>query len=582
MTTEQALNHSIQTLMSELKPEGHWVGELSSSALAGAVAIIALHLNGAPSDVPCIQNGLNWLVQTQNADGGWGDCPKSVSNASTTLLVLSAFRIVGKGDDDRALAYLRKTLGHDIAAGIHQVYGDDHTFSVPILTTCAIAGLVTWDSVPRLPYAFAAMPYQLYNLLKLQVVSYALPALIAVGLAIDKQRGQSRIGRLVEKKVLGILETIQPESGGYLEAVPLTAFVSMSLLAMNSEVPLNGPTDSPTQRVLTKALAFLRRLQRPDGSWPIDANLAMWVTSGSINALRQAGIEAPESALNWLKENQTKDIHPFTHAEPGGWGWTNLSGSVPDGDDTSAALLALSGCTTSATTKGLHWLFNLQNADGGWPPFCRGWGRLPFDQSCTDITAHALRAIRSATAPVFPLLAEPESGSERAVFNPNERSANHIEKGFKYLATVQRGDGSWSPLWFGSQLTRSNDNPVFGTSRVLLAYADYERKEPARDKGIEYLLRAQNKDGGWGAAVSIVSSLQETSLALSALSCYRTNDQVNEAVERGLVRLISFIEQDGLNDAQPIGLYFAKLWYSEKLYPMIWAVEALARCTKTN
>ena len=25
----------------------------------------------------------------------------------------------------------------------------------------------------------------------------------------------------------------------------------------------------------------------------------------------------------------------------------------------------------------------------------------------------------------------------------------------------------------------------------------------------------------------------------------------------------------------PIGLYFANLWYSEKLYPIIWTVEAL-------
>jgi len=38
---------------------------------------------------------------------------------------------------------------------------------------------------------------------------------------------------------------------------------------------------------------------------------------------------------------------------------------------------------------------NLANRDGGTPTFCRGWGRLPFDTSCPDITAHVLRAVEA-------------------------------------------------------------------------------------------------------------------------------------------------------------------------------------------
>src|SRR4029078_7639813 len=53
------------------------------------------------------------------------------------------------------------------------------------------------------------------------------------------------------------------------------------------------------------------------------------------------------------------------------------------------AQLAVSGL------NGLHWLNTLQNRDGGWPTFCRGWGHLPFDRSGPDLTAHALRAIRA-------------------------------------------------------------------------------------------------------------------------------------------------------------------------------------------
>ena len=36
----------------------------------------------------------------------------------------------------------------------------------------------------------------------------------------------------------------------------------------------------------------------------------------------------------------------------------------------------------------------------------------------------------------------------------------------------------------------------------------------------------------------------------------------------------------GLERAAPIGLYFALLWYHERLYPLVWALEALGRNLK--
>lgn len=578
MTSEEALNKAVQALLAELTPDGHWEGELSSSALAAAVAVIALHINGDAEDKERLDRGCRWLHQTQNADGGWGDCPKSLSNPSTTLLVLAAFRIVEKQEDRKADSYLQGVLGNDFASGIRRIYGEDHTFSVPILLTCALAGLVMWSDVPRLPYPLAAMPYLFYRMLRLQVVSYAMPALIAVGLAIDKKRGQQKIGALVEARVLKILEMIQPASGGFLEAVPLTSFVAFSLLSLHP--PESQPPDSPVasdgnrnpgiNRVLKKSVSFLRRLQRKDGSWPIDTNLSIWVTSGAIDALRTAGRIVPATAFLWLADSQTQEVHPFTHAEPGGWGWTDLSGSVPDGDDTSGVLLALSACANqspdfkpenngpgpfqSQRNKGLRWLKQLQNADGGWPPFCRGWGKLPFDRSCTDITAHALRA----------LLANDQGNCLEA------------NKGFRFLAATQRRDGSWIPLWFGSQETPDNENPVFGTSRVLTAYGEFGRSDSTSQSGIRYLLAAQNEDGGWGAALGSSSMIQESSLAVAALSFFAEQQKVRAATEKGVQRIIEFIEQGGLKDDRPIGLYFAKLWYSEKLYPIIWAVKALA------
>ena len=76
-----------------------------------------------------------------------------------------------------------------------------------------------------------------------------------------------------------LLRAMQPESGGYLEATPLTSFVVMSLAGM-------GQTASP---VVEAGVRFLVESMRDDGSWPIDTNLATWVTTLSIGALAEAG-----------------------------------------------------------------------------------------------------------------------------------------------------------------------------------------------------------------------------------------------------------------------------------------------------
>ena len=88
-------------LLAERVPEGHWVGELSTSALSTATAVMALHLVNPFAHRELIDAGIKWLADHQNADGGWGDTVKSFSNISTTMLCRAAFRLTGeKGYED--------------------------------------------------------------------------------------------------------------------------------------------------------------------------------------------------------------------------------------------------------------------------------------------------------------------------------------------------------------------------------------------------------------------------------------------------------------------------------------------------
>jgi squalene-hopene/tetraprenyl-beta-curcumene cyclase len=93
------------------------------------------------------------------------------------------------------------------------------------------------------------------------------------------------------------------------------------------------------------------------------------------------------------------------------------------------------------------------------------------------------------------------------------------------------------------------------------------------------LLSAQNADGGWGGAHNTPSSIEETALAVEVLIDAKPQATA-EAAERGLAWLVERIEASGLREPTPIGFYFAKLWYFEKLYPIIFSVAALGRARR--
>lgn len=560
-------------LLAERASAAHWEGELSASALSTATAIAALRLMernhpSRPDFSAYVSRGRAWLLAHQNADGGWGDTVRSFSNVSTSVLCWAALEITGDAFTRSAepVARVRAYLGAGgndpkrLAAMIRSRYGRDRTFSVPILTMAALGGVVPWSLVPRLPYELACLPQEWYRYARLPVVSYALPALIAIGQCVQHHRptwnpltGLLReVGR---PESLRVLRRIQPESGGYLEAAPLTAFVTMSLASI-------GKAADP---VAQEGARFLLGGVRPDGSWPIDSNLSVWVTTLSVNALAAGGAAPEEEASvqrQWLLERQTRVRHPFTGADAGGWGWSHLPGSVPDADDTPGALIALrnlgAGTTQAeeyAIDSGLVWLLQLQNADGGWPTFCKGWGVLPFDRSGADLTAHALRALAV--------------WRERV---PAERLSKTLSTAWAYLQAQQREDGSWLPLWFGNQHAKGDGNPVYGTARVLAAFRDWGRGGAPERRGLEFLVSAQNPDGGWGGDVGCPSSVEETALAIDALAHLGGRD-----CDRGVAWLCDAIARGAHRTPTPIGFYFAKLWYFEKLYPLAFALSALNR-----
>lgn len=586
---EERLTEVGGKIAGDLNEDGFWKGRLSSSALGVAVAVAALHFDDALKNSEQIQHGISWLRDNINEDGSYGDTPESPGNVSTSLLVYAALNLYAEEKQNREAqlkiggylqSYQIDTDSPEVIDFILSYYRKDYTFSVPILAMCGLCGVPdesAFNRIPQLPFELSLLPRRFYRILNLSVVSYAIPALIAVGILIFKKKKSGAFWRLMrrfsEKKAMRILHQMLPESGGFLEAIPLTAFVSLSLL--NS-----GYSNS---EVVQKGILFLKRTQRDDGSWPIDVDLSTWVTTLSVKACRSKidmflSTEQKEAITEHLWKIQNKNVHPFNGAGPGGWGWTNYSCSVPDGDDTPGAILALLKLLPKNKVKNellaaTKWLAKLQNSDGGFPTFSKGWGKLPFDQSCSDLTGHCLLAISAVL----------DSFQQEL----NKKQKNRFQRVFsdavKYLKKNQANDGSWLPLWFGNQLTADHTNPVYGTAKVVSYLKDaaghswLSEKNIAQlntmiQRGKEYLISVQNEDGSWGGGKDIAGTMEETALAVSALA-----SEVNLKVcLAGLNWLDRFYRENGFQSA-PIGLYFASLWYDEIMYPQVFYLEALIR-----
>jgi squalene-hopene/tetraprenyl-beta-curcumene cyclase len=595
-TIEQTIANTQSHLLEQRHAGGFWTGRLSSSALATATAVFALGSVNRRTYHNLIEGGLHWLKDNQNADGGWGDTIKSHSNLTTTLLSLSAFSVSdGSFTYNKAIAKAEAWIEHHVgsrdpkavALAVDKACAHDKHASTPVLMMCAMARRLgprntRWQHVKPLPFERAALPKQLVKWLRLPRASHTLPVLIAVGQARFQAKKPScpvrrRLRQACISKTLNILKTLQLSNGSFLKAAPTTSFVIMGL----------ARSGMMNHRVVTKGAYFLVDSVRDDGSWPIDTNLATRITSLSVGALTTESPDMAETLANtrdWLLTLQHTQANVYTDAASGAWACGDLSAAVPDGDTTAGALIALHRLSPAATrsqsaaTQGIQWLLNLQNKDGGMPAFGKGWKTPGRDASCPDITAHALGAMGCWM----------DSLPKRL----RKRTTRAMQQAVIYLKSTQHEQGFWTPSSLGHEQTDHQTNPVYGTSRVMTHLADLPQAFKAcmnaeLIRAAEWLMAVQHPSGPWGGDMATHCSLEESALAVDALATSLIShdlllfdDQamaIESAVNRGALWLAKATKTGTTFDPSPIGLYFARLWYTEALYPVTFTLSALKK-----
>jgi len=225
----------------------------------------------------------------------------------------------------------------------------------------------------------------------------------------------------------------------------------------------------------------------------------VWDTGLALMGLEDAGVEANHPAIlkgaEWLLGEQIftgGDWQVHCSARPGGWAFEFANDIYPDTDDTAVVIMALleteidEEAKRRAIDRGLEWLDGMQSRNGGWGAFDRNntqeWTRqIPFcdfgeviDPPSIDVTAHVVECLGRLG---------------RRIGDPA------VDRALAYLRRNQEPDGAWIGRW-GVNLTYG----IGGVLPALEAIGE-DMSAPYVGRAVTWLLEHQNDDGGWGEKI---------------------------------------------------------------------------------
>lgn len=370
----------------------------------------------------------------------------------------------------------------------------------------------------------------------------------------------------------------------------LAAIFPAMLNALIALQALGYPPDHPQ---VIRAKAELKRLEHEEADTVrIEPCFSpVWDTAIVNICLHESGLETDHPALTksteWLmtKEIRFRGDWQFKNpvdVEPSGWVFEFENKWNPDVDDTAMVLLALRRIPTTDPKKrdecfkrGLNWLLAFQCRDGGWAAFDKDCTKgilekVPFadhnamlDPECADITARILELL----------------GVEGfSKLHPQ------VEKAVEYLRREQEDDGSWYGRW--------GVNYIYGTWQVLrgLHALGWDMSEPWLGRAGAWLDSVQNADGGWGERCNTYddpvfkgkgpSTPSQTAWAVMGLCTL--GDPNRPSIIRGIEYLVRTQNRDGSwTELETTGTGFPKVFYLKyDMYRNAWPLLALATYSK--
>jgi squalene-hopene/tetraprenyl-beta-curcumene cyclase len=622
---QNSIQRATQKLESYQQDDGHWVFELEADATIPSEYVLFRHYLAEPVDAELEAKIARYLRRIQGAHGGWPLFHDGAFDMSASVKAYFALKMIGDPIDAPHMVRAREAiLAHGGAANVN-------VFTRFLLT---FFGTLTWRSVPVLPIEIMLLPrwspFHLYRvsywarttMVPLMVLATLKPkARNPKGVRIDELFLQppSTVGlakRAPHQKLAwfglfrgldAILRVIEPFFPKKLRQHATNEALAFIKERLNGEDGLGaiippmintvmmydalgyGPDYEPratTRRGIDKLLIF-----NGDEAYCQPCVSPIWDTALACHTLLEMGddesVKRAKRGLDWLKPNQVLDVKGDWAAKrpdvrPGGWAFQYANPHYPDLDDTAVVVMAMDRMRRldhgkdydRAIDRGTEWIEGMQSRDGGFAAFDADnlehyLNNIPF----SDHAALLDPPTEDVTARCISMLAQL---GKTAATSPG------IRHGVEYLRRTQMAEGSWYGRW--------GMNYVYGTWSVLCALnaAGVDRSDPMVGRAIDWLIRIQNPDGGWGedgasyklgykAYESAPSTASQTAWSLLALMAGGEVD--HPAVRKGVAYLMQSQSKQGVWDEQRYtATGFPRVFYLRYHgYPKFFPLWALAR-----
>jgi squalene-hopene/tetraprenyl-beta-curcumene cyclase len=511
----RALARGSQHLRVLQHPDGWWKGELETNVTIDAEDLFVRHFLGilTPEQKEATAR---WIRSKQREDGSWATFFAGPPDLSTTVEAYVALRLAGDPADS---AHMRT------AAQLIRDAGGAERTRVFTRMWLSLLSLWSWDDVPVLPpeqillppraplsiYSFGCWARQ--TIVALTVASALRPS-VAVPFGIDElrsggeepmplepwarlftfvDRGLQRYKRkpvaALRRRALRAAEQWiverQEADGSWGGIQPPWVWSIVALRA------LGYPLDHP---VIARALSGLDAFTIEDeqGRRLEACQSPVWDTALAVLALLDAGFDPGTDAVRrgalWLADREVRVRGDWSvrrpDLEPGGFPFEFANDNYPDVDDTAVVVLALRRAGIDdggAAERGVAWSLGMQSSDGGW---------AAFDVDNTSGLPAKL-PFCDFGAVTDPPSADVTAHMVEMLAHEGRADAPATRREIDWLLRAQERDGSWFGRW--------GANHVYGTGAVLPALAECGLADhPGVRAAVDWLERIQNEDGGFG------------------------------------------------------------------------------------
>jgi squalene-hopene/tetraprenyl-beta-curcumene cyclase len=605
VSLKNSLRSAADTLCSWQKPDGHWCGELEGDTILESEYVLLQTFLGRIGD-PRIGKCTRYLLGKQNPDGGWGNYPGGGSDLSVTVKAYFALKIAGHTPSS-----LHMMAAKDC---VLRLGGAENVNSFTRFYLAAL-GQIPYSSCPSVPPGLVLFPkwfplsiYRMSSWTRSIVVPLAIVQAHKPVVTLSPELGIKELfsrpgaerdlpeasrfqGRIfswrnffrLTDRMLKVYEWMVPvrfrkrgvkaaekwmidhfEGSDGLGAIfPPMVYTLMALRC------LGYPDDSPEFKWGEKHLDdFI--IEEGDEIRLQPCVSPIWDTAIAIIALADSGTPPDDprllAAADWLLGREIREPGDWTvlqpHVKPSGWAFEYNNRFYPDLDDTAMVLLALSKTSRyeeprcqAVVERATSFLDGMQSSDHGWAAFDKDVCNpvlecVPFadhnamlDPTCPDITARVLESFAALG---------------------RRRDVPHLERAVKYVLDHQEPEGCWYGRW--------GVNYIYGTWQALLGLSaiGYDMKHPRIRKAVDWLLRCQQENGGWGetADTYLDRSLMGTGpttasqTAWAVMGLIAAGEAKSPAVRRGVEYLTATLKSDGTWD-EPwfTGTGFPKVFY---------------------